>query len=600
MEKLESANKRLKTARNSHESEYEAEIAKLDEKEIGLKERLRALDKKKLETALANGTEDASGEDIVEVNAGGKIIAAKRSTLTQLKGTRMEALFSGRWDKKLQLDSQGRIFLDVNPVCFQAIVDYLNEMAISSEDSPPDLPSVDEEHKHILKHQLELFGLLGQVPTIDSNIVKENSQATQLHDWLEEGNSDGKLSLLFRSSRDVASTSSFHSKCDNKGCTLTVIETTDGFVFGGYSNTAWTPASGNYSYKKANKAFLFVLSGSGTTRKLKLKNPNDGHAIYQRSSYGPVFGGGHDMQVNMNGSSWSVNLSLGHSYESDPSGQFGDGYSYAIKEMEVFQVTPGAKPTLDKAVPRVSAFSAQVNAAINAKWESLQGADEDLQCLEESFKDEGTFISFFAQGDTQDVVTLNVCGTTMVTRRQTLQLCKESALASKFSGDEVSSEGSSKAVKEWNHEDVVAWLNQTEGISDSVVKDFEDNQVTGHELLALGAEGLRDFGVSRKGTIYLLLDRIRRLELDSRETATLIEHSPYCFEKILDHLRLEGSFVKGLVKNKHCLPVVRSTEKGRYEKVLQHLFPGDSAKIFSEVNESNGAMGGNANGYADY
>jgi hypothetical protein len=47
--------------------------------------------------------------------------------LARFKGTKLEALFSGRWDQRLQNDSAGRIFLDVNPLCFQAIVDYLND-----------------------------------------------------------------------------------------------------------------------------------------------------------------------------------------------------------------------------------------------------------------------------------------------------------------------------------------------------------------------------------------------------------------------------------------------------------------------------------------
>ena len=52
--------------------------------------------------ALENNgsSEDVSSEDLVEINAGGKIIIARRSTLTQMKGTRLEALFSGRWDKR--------------------------------------------------------------------------------------------------------------------------------------------------------------------------------------------------------------------------------------------------------------------------------------------------------------------------------------------------------------------------------------------------------------------------------------------------------------------------------------------------------------------
>ena len=87
--------------------------------------------------------------------------------------------------------------------------------------------------------------------------------------------------------------------------------------------------------------------------------------------------------------------------------------------------------------------------------------------------------------------------------------------------------------------------------------------------------------MTRKGTIYLLLSEIRKLENASAESSvTLIEHSPYIIEKILDHLRLEGSFMKGLVATKHESPIVRNAEKGRYEKVLKDLFPGESSKIF--------------------
>ena len=100
-----------------------------------------------------------------------------------------------------------------------------------------------------------------------------------LHDWLKEDGSDGEFSLLYRGTRDGLSGSAFHSNCDNKGCTLTIIETTNGKVIGGYSNTPWS-SSGNWT--AANKAFLFELSGSGISSpcKMKLTGLNDEFAIY--------------------------------------------------------------------------------------------------------------------------------------------------------------------------------------------------------------------------------------------------------------------------------------------------------------------------------
>lgn len=241
MDELNNATEYLNAARENVEREYAAQITHIDRKETKLIDRLEELNKKKDEVAEANGNVDAKADDLIEVNAGGKIIAAKRSTLTQLKGTRMEALFSGRWDKKLQRDASGKVFLDVNPKCFQAIVDYLNELAISSEDNPPRPPSVEEDElKLILQHHLELFGLSDHVTpnlNFDSTIVKDETKKTLLHDWLEEDGSDGEFNLLYRSSRDGRHDLTFHSKCDDKGSTLTIIETTDGHIFGGYSNT---------------------------------------------------------------------------------------------------------------------------------------------------------------------------------------------------------------------------------------------------------------------------------------------------------------------------------------------------------------------------
>ena len=129
-------------------------------KEKELSNRPSILDGKKIEAAKVhgNGNGDLTDDDLVEINAGGKVITTKRLTLTQLKGTRLEALFSGRWNKKLQRDHNGRIFLHVDHICFQVIVDYLNEPKISPEGHPPEPPSVDDEHKHILSASLNCLG----------------------------------------------------------------------------------------------------------------------------------------------------------------------------------------------------------------------------------------------------------------------------------------------------------------------------------------------------------------------------------------------------------------------------------------------------------
>jgi hypothetical protein len=46
--------------------------------------------------------------------------------------------------------------------------------------------------------------------------------------------------LLFRSTRDGASATAFHSHCDAKGPTLVLIKDTDDNVFGGYTQKNWS------------------------------------------------------------------------------------------------------------------------------------------------------------------------------------------------------------------------------------------------------------------------------------------------------------------------------------------------------------------------
>ena len=234
-----------------------------------------------------------------------------------------------------------------------------------------------------------------------------------------------EFSLLYRGTRDGITNIAFHSKCDDKGCTLAVIKTTCGKVFGGYSNTAWSSSG---IYKGANKAFLFALSGGGISSpcKMKLKDANDDDVIYCGNSFGPYFGVDDDMVVD--GS--NVYLCPGNSYDQGPLAKG----SFTIKEMEVFQVTKSSTPIrksysrripvkrATQAVEEVTRFSADMNMnkAINAKQAHLAQTESEILQLEESFMDEQTFVDKFATGDAKDVVVLNVIGTLMTTKRCTL------------------------------------------------------------------------------------------------------------------------------------------------------------------------------------
>jgi len=434
-----------------------------------------------------------------------------------------------------------------------------------------------------MEHQIELLGLRRGVPGSSSEIVKYKRYIDQLHNWLEESDSDGELSLLYRGSRDGFSSKDFHDKCDNKAPTLTIVKTTSGIIMGGYTNTDWMSTGG---WKKANRAFLFLLNGfsnSGVSPpfKMMLKNVKDKNAVYHNKDYGPTFG--NDFFTKL----YNVTLNIGSSYDGKFTGSY--NMSYTIEEIEVFHVleckgtppTPKQQDSKPSAkISKVVRFSEDINEAINTKIKSLAELESEIHDLEVSFNDEQAFITSFTSGETKDIVTLNVSGTTMVTKRATLCTAEESSLAQQFDDTKWTEQGCNNLrVKEWSSDEVISWVGKIEGIPSEVSTAFKENEITGRELLTLKMEGLKMLGITRTGTLCLLLDEIEGLKKASQDVVTLIEHSPYCFGKILDYLRMKQIHSEGLVSTPPALPAVCDSQKERFRKVVQYFFPGDCAKF---------------------
>lgn len=124
---------------------------------------------------------------------------------------------------------------------------------------------------------------------LDSNVLRllqsGPSFVVILQGWLAR-NSIGRL--LFRSSRDGTTPVSFHSKCDNYSCTLTLIRTKLGSICGGFSPLSWAvPASGG-GHVSAPGSWIFTLVNPAGTKPQKLMSEKA--IIYRDASWGPYFG----------------------------------------------------------------------------------------------------------------------------------------------------------------------------------------------------------------------------------------------------------------------------------------------------------------------
>ena len=103
-----------------------------------------------------------------------------------------------------------------------------------------------------------------------------------------------RFNLLFSSDKDGDRASTFHQICDGIFPTITVIQDTSGRKFGGYSTQNWGQSNAGASYTRAPESFIFNLSNK---QKFELNEQFHKNAVYRHNSYGPTFGGGHDLYI---------------------------------------------------------------------------------------------------------------------------------------------------------------------------------------------------------------------------------------------------------------------------------------------------------------
>jgi hypothetical protein len=96
-----------------------------------------------------------------------------------------------------------------------------------------------------------------------------------------------KWNSIYRASRDGFEGSQFHAKCDNKPNTLIIIKSTNGNIFGGYTEQSW--AHNDDNWRTDLNAFIFSLINQ-LNRPLKIKCDVPKYSIRSDKDYGPCFG----------------------------------------------------------------------------------------------------------------------------------------------------------------------------------------------------------------------------------------------------------------------------------------------------------------------
>lgn len=132
--------------------------------------------------------------------------------------------------------------------------------------------------------------MIGYLQYSLSNLPNSNILDTEEFNTLKllcQFSSDTKWSLAYRASTDGYTAKAFHTICDNLCDTFSLIKTTNGFIFGGFTKRKWNSVDDSYLLEDSE---AFVISFKNyKNRKFKKMNIYD-IGINSNPDYGPCFG----------------------------------------------------------------------------------------------------------------------------------------------------------------------------------------------------------------------------------------------------------------------------------------------------------------------
>jgi len=273
---------------------------------------------------------------MVTLNVGGEKYTTSVDTLTRIKDTFFTALFSQQWELEQNPDDKS-IFIDRNGKIFTYILEYLRTDIIPNNVMRDEtlLHSILIEAQYI--HLQKLLELLAGSYFLNGTLLK-TEQKVKLNEFY--GKINQRWELIYKASRDGFDANAFHTRCNNKGPTMTIIQSNNNYLFGGYTSIPWTSDG---SYKNDTTAFLFTLTNPDNIPPTKyLINPNTGNAAYHNSSHGPTFGSGHDLHLanssNSNNSSYANFPSAYLDTTGKGNNTFTGARNFTVSDIEVFKL----------------------------------------------------------------------------------------------------------------------------------------------------------------------------------------------------------------------------------------------------------------------
>jgi len=280
-----------------------------------------------------NDYEDGDGEidlggpwkDPIILNVGGTHFPTTLATLRSRNGTLFEKMFRNGSMTKYSPD--GTFFIDRNPGTLEFILEFLRtgDLLLKSGDNNLRPQLLDDAEFFELPEELIVYLRFSCLEGIDLSF----SEVSWLNNALPGNTRLG--GLLFDTSKDGDAASTFHNRCDGEGATVTIVETTLGVMFGGYTDLSWSSSGG---WGTDSDAFVFRLRPS-SPKKFVVRSSTT--AIYRSSGRGPYFG--NNAFVIQNYPKSNAKSFVSHGTYHGLNGYFlnNDHYDFRVEEYVVVQ-----------------------------------------------------------------------------------------------------------------------------------------------------------------------------------------------------------------------------------------------------------------------
>ena len=186
------------------------------------------------------------------------------------------------------------------------------------------------------RKKLELEKDEAAVKSFQNTSFLKDDEKKLISQWIHP-NKVIKFNMLFNTNIDGDSASAFHYNCDGIFPTVVVISDSDGRKFGGFSTQNWCQSAVGGNYSRAPNSFIFNLTNK---KKFELNDQSENNAVYRHNSYGPTFGGGHDLYLDNQCKSNTSSYCSKSNYNTGNTNVLGvnGSTSFQVSNYEVYQV----------------------------------------------------------------------------------------------------------------------------------------------------------------------------------------------------------------------------------------------------------------------